>query len=165
MTWLGPVDVRGLGELDGLVEFARGRVRVYSGRGRGGEGGGGSGGSGGEGGAGAGAAADDADDGTNEKDRARPPRGQRLNAPAILTLRNIRPKKSGGDAGGGVAGSPSESSDSASSSSSLPPSSTTTIPSSLSFEAKLRATAERAGWTHVHYDAERGVWVVKVAGF
>ena len=145
VSWLGPVDVRGLGELCRLVEFAHGRVSVYAGRGGGGGGG-----------------------GTDKTNLSLPPRGQGLNTPAILTLRNIWPKKKEVDAGGGVTGS-SDSSSGLSSSSPLRPSSpsatASTTPASLSFVAKLRATAERAGWTHVHYDTERGVWVVKVAGF
>jgi hypothetical protein len=154
VSWLGPVDVRGLGELDRLVELAHGRVSVYAGRG------GGVGGGGGSGGEGANDAAAVINSTNDIKSLSRPPRGEGLNAPAILTLRNIRPQKKGGDAGGGgVAGC------SSSSSSSPPLARATTTSTSTSFEAKLRATAERAGWTHVHYDAEGGVWVFKVAGF
>jgi hypothetical protein len=176
VLWLGPVNVKGLGDLDRVVEFAHGRVSVYA-AGRGGGGGGGSGrGGGAEEETNAAAAADG-------KGRPppllstpvpRPPRGQGLNAPAILTLRNIRPKRkngesrgggmvAGGIAGGGLASSASSSlSSAAATTTATPP---PPPPSSSSFEAKIRATAERAGWTHVDYDAERGVWVVKVAGF
>ena len=162
MSWLAPVDVRGLGELDRLVEFALGRVSVYAGRVGGGMG---NGGGGGEEGAADGADADAKP--ADNKDLSRPPRGEGLNAPAILTLRNIRPKKlKGGDAGGdGTAGFDSYASSSAPPLARATATTTTTASTSTLFEAKLRATAERAGWTHVNYDAEGGVWVVKVAGF
>lgn len=103
MTWLGVVDVRGLGELDRIVEFRRGRVGVYSASGDG------------------------------EATAARPPRGQGLNAPAMLTLHGIRAKNAEA--------------------------------TMSDFEAKLRATAQRAGWTHVNYDARGGTWVVAVGCF
>ena len=122
VAFLAPVDVRGL-DMGAVLTIQPGQVTAYDGWAE--EGGGGDLGA------------------DTPRRRVKPRPGAGLNAPALVTLRGMRPppssssKRKAGD----------------------PPSAR----SIAKFGARLAAAATAAGRTHVHYDGD--AWTVKVDGF
>lgn len=124
IAFLYPVDLRGL-DLDATVSLERGRFALYPGAGA----------SSGGGGRGSPKNGKNAAAGRSAPQR-RPPPGEGLNVPAIVTLSGMRVR----DPGNRLAVE--------------------------AFRGRLLAAAARMGAVHVHFDPEgEGVWMLKVDSF